>query len=169
MPKARGCSWLHQANPAWSARCGFRELLPGCHDHAPHSISGAKLQHENDLPLARVTTAVGCQRAICPETTTARNPSTSARGWGFLRDARSREGLRSRAVGRQAFPGGPIARVQSHKAATGSAEKISAVTSKIPKASVPRSKRLCRPEARCFRARFDPLSGIRRRRAGAVR
>jgi hypothetical protein len=26
-------------------------------------------------------------------------------------------------VGRQAFPGGPIARVQSHKAAIGSAEK----------------------------------------------
>src|SRR6516225_9740190 len=66
------------SEPSLVCQVRFRELLPGCHDHAPHSIAGAKLQHENDLPLARVTTAVGCQRAICPETTTA--------SWGFLRD-----------------------------------------------------------------------------------
>jgi len=28
------------------------------------SISGAKMQHENDLPLARATTGVGCQRVF---------------------------------------------------------------------------------------------------------
>ena len=71
------------------------------------------LQHENDLPLAGATTSLGCQRTICPETTTTRSPSTSVQGWVFFGNA----------VGRQASPGGPIAKVQSHKAAIGSAEK----------------------------------------------
>jgi hypothetical protein len=75
------------------------------------------------------TTGLAANGRFCPETTNARNPSTQhiSPGLGFS-SGRSREGLQSRAVGRQAFPGGPIARVQSHKVAIGSAEEISAAT-----------------------------------------
>jgi hypothetical protein len=73
-------------------------------------ISGAKLQHENDLPLARA-----------PETT-ARNPSTHiSPGLGFSSGACGGFGPARWAA--RLSPAARFVRVQSHKAAIGSAEK----------------------------------------------
>ena len=64
VPKARGCSWLHQANPAWSARCGFRELLPGC--HVPRATLLA-FESLGDHIRARIFSPRGASDQTCRE------------------------------------------------------------------------------------------------------